>query len=182
MATCSGPRAATCLSGSSGQSITLAKSVGRQLRVPFELTRKRAVILITDLIDDPVDRRAARLQQQLGAVDAQSLDERLDAFASPELEATCEIAAAGGRLSQQVVHGEPCVKVPADPVDGSVDQGDVWVLAALLMAYLRLMHLVLYWDRFPWWYNLIVALPSGVAVLLGGRLAGRSGSAAAAQV
>jgi hypothetical protein len=46
-----------------------------------------------------------------------------------------------------------------------------WVLAALLMAYLSLLHLYLYWPNFPWWYNLAVALPSGLAVLLGGRLA-----------
>jgi hypothetical protein len=48
-----------------------------------------------------------------------------------------------------------------------------WVLAALLMAYMCAMHLYLYWDRFPWWYNLVVALPSGPAVLLGGMLASR---------
>jgi hypothetical protein len=46
-----------------------------------------------------------------------------------------------------------------------------WALAALLMGYLSFLHLYYYWDRFPWWYNLLVALPSGPAVLLGGKLA-----------
>ena len=46
-----------------------------------------------------------------------------------------------------------------------------WVLAALLMAYMCFMHLYAIWDRLPWWYNLLVALPSGPAVLLGSRLA-----------
>jgi hypothetical protein len=64
-----------------------------------------------------------------------------------------------------------------------------WVLGALLMAFLCFMHLYLEWDRFPGLYNFAVALPSGVAVLLGGRLAGRFvrsraavGSAGAANV
>ena len=48
-----------------------------------------------------------------------------------------------------------------------------WVLAALLMLYMSFMHLYYAWDNFPWWYNLAVALPSGLAVLLGGKLAGR---------
>ena len=47
-----------------------------------------------------------------------------------------------------------------------------WILAALLMLYMSFMHLYYVWDNFPWWYNLAVALPSGAAVLLGGRLAG----------
>ena len=49
----------------------------------------------------------------------------------------------------------------------------VWVLAGLLACYLALYHLVLYWPRFPWWYNLGVVIPAVFAVLLGGRLAGR---------
>jgi hypothetical protein len=52
-------------------------------------------------------------------------------------------------------------------------RGAVWVLAVLLTGYLALMHLVLYWPRFPWWYNLGVVLPALPAVLLGGRLASR---------
>jgi hypothetical protein len=48
-----------------------------------------------------------------------------------------------------------------------------WALAVGIMAYLSFLHLFYYWDRFPWWYNLVVALPSGPAVLAGGRLAGR---------
>jgi hypothetical protein len=47
----------------------------------------------------------------------------------------------------------------------------VWVLAGLLGVYLAAMHLVLYWPRFPWWYNLGVVIPVIPAVLLGGRLA-----------
>ena len=48
----------------------------------------------------------------------------------------------------------------------------VWVLAVLLVGYLASMHLVLYWDRFPWWYNLGVVLPAVPAVRLGAVLAG----------
>ena len=47
----------------------------------------------------------------------------------------------------------------------------VWILAALVMGYLCFMHLYYVWDRLPWWYNLLVAIPSGPAVLLGGQLA-----------
>ena len=47
----------------------------------------------------------------------------------------------------------------------------VWVLAGLLGVYLAVMHLVLYWPRFPWWYNLGVVIPAIPAVLLGGRFA-----------
>ena len=49
----------------------------------------------------------------------------------------------------------------------------VWVLAGLLGVYLAAVHLVLYWPRFPWWYNLGVVIPAVPAVLLGGKL-GRS--------
>ncbi|HEV7632560.1 MAG TPA: hypothetical protein VGO41_06180 [Steroidobacteraceae bacterium] len=52
-------------------------------------------------------------------------------------------------------------------------RGAVWVLAGLLVFYLALNHLVLYWPRFPWWYNLGVVIPAARAVLLGGRAAGR---------
>jgi hypothetical protein len=54
-----------------------------------------------------------------------------------------------------------------------------WVLAALLTLYLASLHIVLYWDRFPWWYNLAVVLSCAPAVLWGGKLAGRLGSRAA---
>jgi hypothetical protein len=47
----------------------------------------------------------------------------------------------------------------------------VWVLAGLLGIYLVSLHLVLFWSRFPWWYNLAVVIPVVPAVLLGGRLA-----------
>jgi hypothetical protein len=47
----------------------------------------------------------------------------------------------------------------------------VWVLAGLLGVYLAALHLVLYWPRFPWWYNLGVVIPAIPAVLLGGMLA-----------
>jgi hypothetical protein len=47
----------------------------------------------------------------------------------------------------------------------------VWVLAGVLGIYLVSLHLVLFWPRFPWWYNLGVVIPVVPAVLLGGRLA-----------
>jgi hypothetical protein len=47
----------------------------------------------------------------------------------------------------------------------------VWVLAGLVGIYLAGLHLVLYWTRFPWWYNLGVVIPAVPAVLLGGKLA-----------
>jgi len=46
-----------------------------------------------------------------------------------------------------------------------------WVLAGLLGIYLAAEHLVFYWPRFPWWYNLGVVIPAVPAVLLGARLA-----------
>ena len=48
--------------------------------------------------------------------------------------------------------------------------GPVRVLAALVMVYLCFLHLYLMWPKFPWWYNLVVALSSGPAVLWGGKL------------
>ncbi|HEY4212701.1 MAG TPA: hypothetical protein VGM84_14565 [Steroidobacteraceae bacterium] len=51
----------------------------------------------------------------------------------------------------------------------------VWALAVLLMGYLCYAHLYVEWNHLPNWYNLLVALPSGPAVLLGGRLAQRLG-------
>jgi hypothetical protein len=48
-----------------------------------------------------------------------------------------------------------------------------WILGALIMAVLCLIHLYFDWDRMPWWYNVFVAIPSGPAVLLGSRLAAR---------
>lgn len=48
-----------------------------------------------------------------------------------------------------------------------------WILAAALGLYLSVLHLYLYWPRFPWWYNLAVALGAAPAVLLGARLTGR---------
>ncbi len=47
----------------------------------------------------------------------------------------------------------------------------VWVLAGLLGIYLAALHFILYWPRFPWWYNLGVVLPAVPAVVLGGTLA-----------
>ena len=47
----------------------------------------------------------------------------------------------------------------------------VWVLAGLVGIYLAGLHLVLYWTRFPWCYNLGVVIPAVPAVLLGGKLA-----------
>jgi len=54
----------------------------------------------------------------------------------------------------------------------------VWVLAGLLGIYLAVVHLVLYWSRFPWWYNLGVVIPAVPAVLLGAKLANPSGAEA----
>lgn len=51
--------------------------------------------------------------------------------------------------------------------------GVAWALAAVLELYLSFLHLYWYWPRFPWWYNLAVALAAAPAVLLGGRLAAR---------
>jgi len=48
--------------------------------------------------------------------------------------------------------------------------------AVLLGIYLAALHLVLYWPRFPWWYNLGVVIPVIPAVLLGGRLANAPGA------
>jgi len=53
-------------------------------------------------------------------------------------------------------------------------RGAVWVLAGLLGIYLAAVHLVLYWPRFPWWYNLGVVIPAVPAVLFGAVLANRS--------
>lgn len=50
-------------------------------------------------------------------------------------------------------------------------RGAVWVLAGLLGIYLAVLHLILYWPRFPWWYNLGVVIPVVPAVLFGARLA-----------
>jgi len=47
----------------------------------------------------------------------------------------------------------------------------VWVLAGLVGIYLAVLHLVLDWPRFPWWYNLGVVVPAVPAVLLGAKLA-----------
>ena len=52
--------------------------------------------------------------------------------------------------------------------------GAVWILAALLGIYLAVIHLFLYWPRFPWWYNLGVVIPSVPAILLGALLANNS--------
>jgi hypothetical protein len=48
----------------------------------------------------------------------------------------------------------------------------VWVLAGLLGIYLAVLHFVLYWSSFPWWYNLGVVIPAVPAVLLGASLGG----------
>jgi hypothetical protein len=47
----------------------------------------------------------------------------------------------------------------------------VWVVAAIVGIYLATLHFVLYWPRFPWWYNLGVVIPAIPAVLFGGALA-----------
>jgi hypothetical protein len=45
-----------------------------------------------------------------------------------------------------------------------------WILAALVATYLVGLHIVLYWARFPWWYNLGVVIPAVPAILLGAKL------------
>jgi hypothetical protein len=48
----------------------------------------------------------------------------------------------------------------------------VWVLAGLLGIYLAVLHFILYWASFPWWYNLGVVIPAVPAVLAGAKLGG----------
>jgi hypothetical protein len=50
-------------------------------------------------------------------------------------------------------------------------RGAVWVLAGLLGVYLAALHFILFWSRFPWWYNLAVVITAVPAVLLGASLA-----------
>ena len=52
-------------------------------------------------------------------------------------------------------------------------QQAVWTLAVLVMGYLCFVHLYYVWSEFPAWYNFVVALTSGPAVLLGGKLRAR---------
>ncbi len=47
----------------------------------------------------------------------------------------------------------------------------VWILAGIVGIYLASLHLVLYWSRFPWWYNLGAVIPAIAAVYWGGNLA-----------
>jgi hypothetical protein len=47
----------------------------------------------------------------------------------------------------------------------------VWVFAGLLGIYFAVLHFLILWTRFPWWYNLGVVIPAVPAVLLGGKLA-----------
>lgn len=47
----------------------------------------------------------------------------------------------------------------------------VWALSGLIAIYFVALHFVLYWSRFPWWYNLGVVIPAVPAVLFGGKLA-----------
>ena len=51
------------------------------------------------------------------------------------------------------------------------------IVALLLTGYLALMHFVLNWELFPWWYNVGVVLPAFPATILGGRLARRFATA-----
>jgi hypothetical protein len=44
-------------------------------------------------------------------------------------------------------------------------------LAGLVAVYFVALHFVLYWARFPLWYNLGVVIPAVPAVLFGGKLA-----------
>ena len=56
----------------------------------------------------------------------------------------------------------------------------VWVLAGVVAIYLVVLHIVLYWSTFPWWYNLGVVIPCVPAILLGAKLAGTPSSASKA--
>jgi hypothetical protein len=53
----------------------------------------------------------------------------------------------------------------------------VWVLAGIVLIYLAVLHLLLYWSRFPWWYNLGVVIPAVPAVFLGSKLVNSPDSA-----
>ena len=50
----------------------------------------------------------------------------------------------------------------------------LWVLAAIVGPYLFYEHLYAEWANIPAWYNVAVAITAIPAVLLGGKLAGRS--------
>ena len=50
----------------------------------------------------------------------------------------------------------------------------VWVLAAIVGGYLLYEHLYAEWANIPAWYNLAVAILGIPAILVGGKLAGRS--------
>jgi hypothetical protein len=45
----------------------------------------------------------------------------------------------------------------------------VWVLAGLVAIYLIALHFILYWVRFPWWYNLGVVVPAVPAIFFGAK-------------
>jgi hypothetical protein len=47
----------------------------------------------------------------------------------------------------------------------------VWVVAGLIAIYLIALHFVLFWARFPWWYNLGVVIPAVPAIFFGANLA-----------
>ena len=47
----------------------------------------------------------------------------------------------------------------------------VWVMAGLVAIYLIVLHFILYWVRFPWWYNLGVVVPAVPAIFFGSKLA-----------
>jgi peptidoglycan/LPS O-acetylase OafA/YrhL len=52
----------------------------------------------------------------------------------------------------------------------------VWALAGLIAIYLAVIHIVMSWPLFPWWYNLGVVIPAVPAVLLGASLASPAGA------
>jgi hypothetical protein len=47
----------------------------------------------------------------------------------------------------------------------------VKVLAAMIVAYAAVIHLILRWASFPWWYNIALVLLFGPTTLLGARSA-----------
>src|SRR5688572_26976520 len=106
---------AICNSDIASESVTLAIVIGRELCVPLELPSEGTGILVTHLVENLLDGQAARLQQQLRAIDAQPLNERLNGFAGFLLEAPAEVAAARRHLAQQLLHRKSRAQVAPDP-------------------------------------------------------------------
>jgi len=85
------------------------------------------------------------------------MEQRL--FTFPPSMATCNVllwivaAFAAGYTAMKIAQGWRAVQV----------------LAALIVAYAAVVHLILRWPSFPWWYNLAVVMVMGPAIFLGAR-------------